>query len=131
MSVKNDEVKKPPKYYNKKEELEIIRRYQDLISYVYLIIKKYPPDERFALVMDTKKVLFDGLQDLVCAKHERLRTDKLIHLYKAETKLNILNILVRLAKKNKYITSRNYTVWSYKITDILDMLEKWMKYCQK
>ena len=122
--------KKVPKYYDKKNEFEIIKKYQDLIMYAYVILKKYPENEVINLASNTKRILFEGLEYLVLAKHAKSKSNKLTYLCKLESRLNILNILIRVAKKNKYITSKNYKVWSFKIFDIFEMTEKWMIYCQ-
>jgi len=75
--------------------------------------------------------LFLGMENLVFAKRVEKDEKKFYYLIKVETHLNIMKIFVRIAKKNKYINSRNYTAWSYKIAEIDNMLSKWRKACQK
>lgn len=118
-------------YYDTKNELEIIKKYQELILYVYNLLKKYPDDEKMNLANDTKKSLIDGLEKLVSAKKTYYKGDKLKYLMSAEAKLKTLKILVRIAVKNKFINKKNYTAWSYKIVEINDMLEKWIRSCQR
>lgn len=118
-------------YYDSKSDLEIIKKYQDLIIYVYNLLKKYPSIEQFNLVNDTKSTLLSGLKSLVYVKNTYGKTDKLKHLMDAHAKLSILMILVRIAIKSKYITKQNYTAWSYKIAEINDMLQKWIRSCQR
>lgn len=118
-------------YYSKKNELEIIKKYQDLIMYVYLLIKKYPENEKMNLTYDTKKILNEGLEMLVFAKRVYTKNDKLKYLFFADAKLNVLKILVRISKRSKFITAKNYTAWSYKIVEIDQILEKWIQYCQR
>ncbi len=118
-------------YYNKEEELLIIKRYQELILYVYQLMKKFPNTEIFSLTSDIKRNLFLGMENLVFAKRVEKDEKKFYYLIKVETHLNIMKIFVRIAKKNKYINSRNYTAWSYKIAEIDNMLSKWRKACQK
>lgn len=111
-------------YYNKEEELLIIKRYQELILYVYQLMKKFPNTEIFSLTSDIKRNLFLGMENLVFAKRVEKDEKKFYYLIKVETHLNIMKIFVRIAKKNKYINSRNYTAWSYKIAEIDNMLSK-------
>lgn len=118
-------------YYDKKNELEIIKKYQDLILYVYNLLKKYPLDEKMNLASDTKKTMVYGLEKLIFAKKSYVKEEKVKYLLSVESSLNILNVLVRVAIKNKYINKKNYTAWSYKIVDISNMLEKWIRSCQK
>lgn len=51
------------KYYEKNEELLIIKKYQELILYVYNLIKKFPNTEVFLLTSDIKKNLLLGLKN--------------------------------------------------------------------
>lgn len=118
-------------YYDSKSELEIIKKYQSLIIYVYNLTTKYPINEGLNLVNDTKIVLHNGLEALIYAKSIYNKNEKLMYLIKVQVKLDIMIILVRLAFKNKFINKRNYTAWSYKITEINDMLLKWIRTCQK
>lgn len=119
-----------PTYYNKKNDLVIIQKYQDLITYVYMILNRYPKDELLSLVADTKKNLFLGLEALIFAKKTYNKKEKLKFIIIVSSKLEAVTILVRIAKKNKYIKPRNYTAWSYKINEILEMLEKWEHACR-
>ena len=119
------------KYYEKNEELLIIKKYQELILYVYNLIKKFPNTEVFLLTSDIKKNLLLGLENLIFVKRVRNNNLKLNYLIKVEAYLNIMKIYVRMAIKNKYINRRNYTAWSYKITEIDNMLNKWIGSCQR
>ena len=118
-------------YFNKKTELKVIVKLQNLIEYTYLMIKKFPKDEMLNLASDMKAAAFSAMESLIYAKVTNSNKQKILYITSAEAKLNILNILVRLAKKNKFITQRNYNVWSFKITEISDMLRKWRSFCQK
>ncbi|MDD3453682.1 MAG: four helix bundle protein [Bacilli bacterium] len=126
--IENNKISKEI-YYDKKSELEIIKKYQDLIIYVYNLTKKYPEKENLAV--DIKESINDGLKKLIYAKKVYLKKDKLNYLFNVEANLNLLNIYIRISFKNKYITKKNYTAWSYKIFEIDDMLEKWVRFCQK
>ena len=94
------------------------------------MIKKFPKDEMLNLASDMKAAAFSAMESLIYAKVTNSNKQKILYITSAEAKLNILNILVRLAKKNKFITQRNYNVWSFKITEISDMLRKWRSFCQ-
>lgn len=123
----NNEIKESRKL--KEEEMLIIRQYQDLIIYVYQLLKKYPTNERHALVSDTKHCLFEGLELLISAKKAYGKNNKLKLLNDFDTKLSCLRIYVRIASKNKYINPRNYRAWSYKITSIGNLLGGWINEC--
>lgn len=114
----------------KEEEMLIIRQYQDLVMYVYQLLKKFPSEERHALVSDTKHCLFEGLELLIDAKKAYGKNNKLKLLSDFDTKLSTLRLFVRIASKSKYINPRNYRAWSYKITNIGNLLGGWINQCR-
>lgn len=118
-------------YYSKKNDLEIIKKYQDLILYVYKILEKYPEKEQFNLAKDTKEILLLGLKYLVFVKNSYNKAEKLHYLLEAQTNISLSLLFVRIAVKSKYITKKNYTAWSYKISEINTMLQKWIRSCQR
>lgn len=124
-------VKKAPQYYNKTGEIKVILKLQNLIEYIYVLINKFPRGEIFNLTSDIKNNIFECLEALVFAKNVIDKKLKVKYIMVAEAKLNILNVLVRIARKNSYIKPKNYSVWSYKITEISDMLVKWRSACLK
>ncbi|MDD4035777.1 MAG: diversity-generating retroelement protein Avd [Bacilli bacterium] len=113
----------------KQKELLIIKRYQELIIYVYNLLKKYPSSEKHTLASETKKCLFEGLELLLYAKKAYRKSIKIKYLNGVDVKLNCLKVYIRIAKNNKYINSRNYQAWSYKITTISNMLGGWINQC--
>lgn len=113
----------------KEEEMIIIKKYQDMILYVYHLLKKYPSAERYALVSETKKYLFDGLELLFYAKKAYGKQNKMNYLNEFDVKLNSIQLFVRIARKQKYINPRNYRAWSYKITLIRNMMGGWVSEC--
>jgi len=116
-------------YFNKKNELQVVVKLQNLIEYIYLMIGKFPNNEKLSLASDIKTTSFSAMESLVYAK--TTNNQKVLYITSVESKLNILTILVRLSRKNKYISQRNYNVWSFKIAEISDMLGKWRYFCQK
>lgn len=117
------------KKYSKEEEMLIIKKYQDMILYVYQLLKKYPATEKYALVSETKKYLFDGLELLFYAKKAYGKQNKMNYLNQFDVKLNSIQLFVRIARKQNYINPRNYRAWSYKITFIRNMMGGWVNEC--
>ncbi len=114
---------------SKEIEMVIIKKYQDLILYVYSILKKYPNADKYALGSETKRCLIEGFELLLYAEKSFAKNTKIKYLNDADVKLSCLKIYVRIAKKNKYINARNYRAWSYKITNINNMLGGWINEC--
>lgn len=73
------------------EDLEIYRNYMDLIAYTNDLVRKYPKNERFALVEEIKSTLYKGLRHLMYAI-------KLYHKQEKMKNLNELDIELRLLK---------------------------------
>jgi hypothetical protein len=113
----------------KEEEMIIIRKYQEMLIYVYNLLKKYPSAEKFALASETKKCLFEAFELLMWANKQYSKNARLKYLSEVDIKLSCLKVYVRIAIKNKYINDRNYRAWSYKITNINNMLGGWINEC--
>lgn len=113
----------------KEHEMLIIRKYQEMMLYVYNLLKKYPNAEKFSLVSETKKSMFEAFELLLWANKQYSKTARLKYLNEVDIKLSCLRVYVRIAVKNEYINSRNYRAWSYKITNICNMLGGWINEC--
>lgn len=124
-----DEDGRTKKLKPKEEEMIIIKKYQEMMLYVYNLLKKYPNSEKFALASETKKCLFEAFELLLWAKKQYSKNTRLKYLSEVDIKLSCLKIYVRLAVKNEYINARNYRAWSYKITNISNMLGGWINEC--
>ncbi|MFA5459632.1 MAG: four helix bundle protein [Bacilli bacterium] len=113
----------------KEDEMLIIRQYQELILYVYNLLKKYPNSDKYALGSETKKCLIEAFELLLYAKKQYSKNTRLKYLNEVDIKLTCLKIYIRIAKKNNYINQRNYRAWSYKVTSISNMLGSWINSC--
>lgn len=115
----------------KNQDLDIIKKYLDLIYYTNNLCIKYPKSEKFALATDTKRSLYEGMRNLLYAKKEFYPKNKLNYLNNLDVELNLQKVFIRLAYKYKYISLKNYETWSNLITEICNMLGGWIKQCQK
>lgn len=113
------------------KDLDIIKKYIDLIYYTNNLCVKYPKHEKFSLVSDTKRSLYEGLRNLLYAKKEFYPKNKLNYLNNLDVELNLQKVFIRLAYKYKYISLKNYETWSTLVTEICNMLGGWIKLCQK
>ena len=123
--------KKTSAQTNINKDLDIIKKYIDLIYYTNNLCIKYPKHEKFSLVSDTKKSLYEGLRNLLYAKKEFYPKNKLNYLNNLDVELNLQKVFIRLAYKYKYISLKNYETWSTLVTEICNMLGGWIKLCQK
>ena len=116
---------------NELESLKIYQYYVDLILYTYNITLKFPPFEKFSLVNDIKKVTNLGLECIIDAQKEFNNPKRIEYLNQNDSKLKMLKVLIRVAYKNKYISSQNYGAWSRKIAKVSNLASAWLKKCLK
>ncbi len=114
-----------------KDNLLIYQKYLDLIYYSNDILQKYPKHERFALVQELKKALYEGLRYIIFAQKEFNKANRLKYLNNLDASLNLQKVYIRLSYRYKYINIKNYSTWSESITDICNMLGAWIKVCLK
>lgn len=113
------------------QNLLIFKKYTDLYYYAYNLLEKYPKQERFALSTDIKNSLNTSLKLILYAQKVFEPKEKIKYLNKLDAELVYQRFVIRVSYKKRYISSNNYRVWSYKITEIGKMLGGWIKSCQK
>ena len=111
------------------ESLMIYKQYVELVYYTLSIVLKYPKSERFSLAQDIKNVTYSGLNNIVYAQKTFQKEERLSYLNELDANLKILKVLVRISKKKKYITAKNYLAWSKKITNISNLNGGWIRSC--
>ncbi len=116
---------------NNENNLIIYQKYLDLIYYTNDILRKFPKHEKFALVQELKKTLYEGLRYLIFAQKEFNKNNRLKYLNYLDASLNLIKIHIRLSYKYQYINMNNYSTWSLKLTDICNLLGAWIKSCLK
>lgn len=113
------------------EDLIIYKQFIELIYYTEMITEKYPKSEKLALVTTIKNITYDSMKQVINAYKQYQKTDKIQILNSLDTDLKFLKVLIRVSYKRKYISSKNYTAWAKKITNICNLLGGWIKACQR
>ena len=108
-----------------KEDLIIYQKYIDLINYVYVLLKKYPKSEKFALVSEIRANMFKTLQKILVISHEYERNSKLKTLNELDALINMHKFYTRFSYNQRYINSSNYMEWSKKIIEIGKIAGGW------
>ena len=116
---------------NSLEELKIYQYYVDLYFYTYNITCKYPKIEKYGLVSDIKNVTCKGLENLITAQKEYNISKRLEYLNNMDSNLKVIKVLIRISCKFKYINNKNYGAWSRKLTTVANLLNGWIKQCQR
>ncbi|MEG1008938.1 MAG: diversity-generating retroelement protein Avd [Clostridia bacterium] len=112
-------------------ELEIYKKYVDLMYYTLNLILKYPKAERYLLVSRINTVMYNGQENILYAGKDFNKFNKLKYLNSLDVNLTLLKSYIRISYRYKYISIKNYETWSFKITEICNMLGSWIKICQK
>lgn len=104
------------------EDLQIYKKYLDLMYYTYELTIKYPKCEKLGIVTDMKRYLHLGLKDIISYQRDFDNINKLNYLISFDSNIKIFTTLVRISYKMKYINNSNYKAFSRKITIISNML---------
>ena len=115
---------KPRKIESK---LVIYQKYVDLIEYSYKLLVKYPQYEKYALVSEIRRTMYNSLRYILYANKISDKYSRISILGKLDAEISMMSFFVRFSYKNKYINTNNYYTWSKKIEEIGKILGGWIK----
>lgn len=104
----------------------IVQKSYLLYKELYGLRLRIPKQDRHALWGRCEKTNLDVLE-LVLLAAQRQKPDKYAALELASAKLNVLRVLVRLAKDTKTIDGKRYISLEARMDEIGRMLGGWMK----
>ncbi len=96
------------------EDLILYKKYVDLMYYTYNLLVKYPKSEKNGIVSDIKNNMYKGLVNIINYN----KYTKSLYLEELDINIKIFLVLVRISYKMKYISSKNYSAFSNKLTII-------------
>ena len=105
------------------EDLLIYKKYNDFIYYVYILLEKIPKYEKTSIGIDIRKIMILNLELII--KMYKLKDYRL--LIDIDTNLLILQNLVRVLYKKKYINLKNYKAFSNKSIELSKMVGGYYK----
>lgn len=108
--------------------------YKELLELAYYTedrVMKYPKDAKGCIGNMIKEKTYNCVENVICAYRYFDKKDKLEHLYKLDINLKMIGFLIRISKRNKYISPSNYAAWSKKLSKVSNLLGGWIKRCQK
>ena len=105
------------------EDLLIYKKYNDFIYYVYILLDKIPKYEKTSIGIDIRRIMILNLR-LIIMMYKKKRYQLIIEI---DTNLLILQNLVRVLYKKKYITLKNYKAFSNKIGELFKMIGGYYK----
>lgn len=115
----------------KDNRLIIYEKVNKMIIYSKNLLIKYPKSERFDLCTDIKQTLYKILRETIYAWKINDLKERTRILNNIDLELIFLKSLVRISYEFKYITEKNFLVWSENIAEIGKMIGGWIKTCQK
>ena len=118
-------------YKPKKTEskLLIYQKYVDLIEYGYKLLIKYPKYEKYTLVSEVKRNMYQSLKYILYANKIANKHNRLDILNRLDAEIAMQSFLVRFSYKNRYINTSNYYEWSKRLEEIGKILGGWIKSC--
>jgi four helix bundle protein len=119
--------KAPPTRKAKLNDLILYQKVYDFLLYIYPIVAKMPKFEKFALQSHIKNCVIEIERRVIRANKSRT---KLSHLYEADTSLQELKMLIRLAHDLRYIPPKQYENISNKLMEIGRLIGGMIKYAQ-
>ena len=108
------------------ENLVIYKANFDMIYYSEMLLAKFPKLERNLLVNDIRNINLDNMRLIIKAYKEVSKSKKHYYLNELDVNLKLLKVMVRLSFKKKYISSKNYGSWARKMTNINNLIFRWL-----
>ena len=110
-------------------KLLIYQKYVDLIEYGYKLLIKYPKYEKYALVSEIRRNMYQSLKYILYANKIANKYNRLDVLNRLDAEIAMQSFFVRFSYKNKYINTSNYYEWSKRLEEIGKILGGWIKSC--
>ncbi len=110
-------------------KLLIYQKYIDLIEYGYRLLIKYPKYEKYALVSEIRRNMYQSLKYILYANKIANKYNRLDILNRLDAEIATQSFFVRFSYKNKYINTSNYYEWSKRLEEIGKILGGWIKSC--
>ena len=111
---------------NFQNDAPIVQRGYDFYRELYLVVEKMPKRDKYTLGEKLGKTTLDLMELLIAASYAD-KDKKLSPLHHANTKLDLLKILVRLAEGIKAVPSKKYLLLQEKLQEIGRMLGGWIR----
>ena len=102
----------------------VFQRFYLFAGWVLDRVEKFPKSARFTFGQRMTDLTLGILENLVRAAYGRRRTDS---LEAANTRLEVLRVMIRLSKDRHYLSFRQYEFASGELLEIGKMIGGWLK----
>lgn len=119
----------PPKNF----DIPIFQKTYDFYKDLYIAQVKFPKSHKYTLgqKLDNTTLLFFELLMTASQKNQSESREKLTNLTTASTKLEILKVLLRLAKDTQSLDNKSYLRLQSHLQEIGRMLGGWIKHTKQ
>jgi four helix bundle protein len=105
----------------------IIQKISDFYQDLYLVVEKMPKKDKYALGLRIQNLTLD-LLELTIEAENISKKEKILPLNKANIKIDLLKILIRLTYEIRAIDQKKYLRLEEKLQEIGKMLGGWIRY---
>ena len=109
---------------NFQNDAPIIKKIFDFYLIFHVESQKFPKSEKYTIAEKIKNIVLTVLELIIQAVSEK---EKIFLLKKAQTKLDLLKLLIRLCCDLKIINSKKYLELEEKLQEIGRMLGGWIR----
>ena len=106
------------------DSLILYKKYNDFLYYVYLLIDKMPKNKKIVIGYDIRKYLIINLKLII--NYWYFKDNK--YLLSLNINMIILNNMIRIIYKRKYISIKNYNAYIKKSGEIVCICKGLLKY---
>jgi len=108
------------------EELIILEKTKEMLQYGNQVLLHFPKCERFSLVVDIKKSMYEIFRLCIIANKKYYKKTTLQNL---DIEIEVLRgfLVYAVSPEVKYISIKKYEIWSKKINEIGNILGGWIK----
>jgi len=103
-----------------------LHKVYDFYKLFYQYLDSFPRKDRYCIGQKCEILILDILESAITAAQVP-KNEKSIFLNEISTKLNVLRIIIRLAKDIKVLDFKKYLILQEKINEIGKMLGGWIK----
>ena len=109
------------------QEIPLFSKICELYDKIYDAVKKFPKRDRYALGKRIENCCLNLLELIIEASNSP-KDEKMPFLKKANTKLEILKVLLRISNNKKLLTDKDYLDLESILQEAGKMLGGWIRY---
>lgn len=106
------------------QDLIVFQKTYDLILWLFPIVNRFPKKQRFVLGQQIENELIEILRGIILANQKQ---NKLEYLQYLSVRLDVLRILIRLAKDLRFLNFKQYEEATKQLNEIGKLLNGWIK----